>query len=241
MTNNDKNYLDILRKIKIFDGCDDETFLNILKHSRLKRYSDKETILEQNKKIRYIYFILAGNVFIKYHSHLGKEIFLRLHGPGDVIGIISTFDGQPASGSFIASGHVVVAALSQKVFREICANDSHIAYALLNTIATRSRSLISRFVEHNALGAANRVHAELLRMGRANLVSTNSAEVKPYLTHSEIAFRVTTQREVVAREFNYLKRQNIIRTTRSCLYIDDMKRLEEIVKNITGNERNIAN
>jgi len=240
MSKNDKKYLDILRNIKIFDGCSDEIISNILAYSRIKKFRDKEIILEQNKRSRYIYFILEGNVFIKYHSHLGKDLFLRLHGPGDVIGIISTFDRQPASGSFIASGHAVVAALSQKDFREICASDSHVAYAVLNIVATRSRSLISRFVEHNALGAANRVHAELLRLGRANLVSNNSAEVKPYLTHSEIAFRVTTQREVVAREFNYLKRQNIIRTTRSCLYIDDLKRLENLVKSITGHEGTIT-
>lgn len=134
----------------------------------------------------------------------------------------------------------MVAALPQKIFREICASNSRIAYAVLNTVAARSRALISRFVEHNALGAANRVHAELLRLGRANLVSKNSAEVKPYLTHSEIAFRVTTQREVVAREFNFLKKQNIIRTTRSCLYIDDMKRLEGLVKGMTGQEATVA-
>ena len=49
MINGEKNYLEKLKKIKIFAGCDDETISTIVKNSRIKSFKDKETILEQNK------------------------------------------------------------------------------------------------------------------------------------------------------------------------------------------------
>ena len=221
--------------IKIFENCGENLLQELYKQSKFKKFRDNETIIGQVKESKFTYFILSGCVFVKYNSHHGKEMFVRAFGSGEIFGEISTFDGRRSNGSFVASGDVTVAAIPKKLFRKICSENAEIAFATLNTLAIRTRWLLRRMIELSTLGAANRVHAELLRIGRNNHVSENCAEIKPSLTHTEIAFRASTQREVVSREINYLKKQNIVRTNRTCLCIDDMARLEEIVDNATGN------
>jgi CRP-like cAMP-binding protein len=52
--------------------------------------------------------------------------------------------------------------------------------------------------------------------------------------HSDIASRVSTTRETVARVLSDLTRQGILERTRDSLIIRDVERLEEMVEEVRG-------
>jgi CRP-like cAMP-binding protein len=96
------------------------------------------------------------------------------------------------------------------------------------------RSAIDRIMDLSTLAAISRVHAELLRQARSLPEGTNAAVIEPIPIHSDIASRVSTTRETVARALNDLARKGVLERTRNSLRILDVRRLEAMVEEVRG-------
>jgi CRP-like cAMP-binding protein len=96
------------------------------------------------------------------------------------------------------------------------------------------RSNTGRIMDLSTLGANNRVHAELLRLAKATLKPDNTAEITPIPIHGDIASRVSTTRETVARVLSDLTRQGIIEKRGHSLMVLDYERLEQMVDEVRG-------
>jgi CRP-like cAMP-binding protein len=87
----------------------------------------------------------------------------------------------------------------------------------------------------SALGANNRVHAELLRLARANAKGDgNQARISPIPIHADIASRVSTTRETVARVMGDLTKEGLLRKDRNALVVPDLSALEALVLSVRG-------
>jgi predicted transcriptional regulator len=58
--------------------------------------------------------------------------------------------------------------------------------------------------------------------------------IKPIPVHNDIASRVSTTRETVARVLNSLARQGLIERRKDCLVIRDIDRLQGMVEEVRG-------
>jgi DNA-binding MarR family transcriptional regulator len=76
----------------------------------------------------------------------------------------------------------------------------------------------------------HRIYAELLRRSRPDPTDERQAVVSPPPTHSDIAARVSTRREMVARELKALERAGLLLKRRGAFVITNvpelMQRLE---------------
>ena len=86
----------------------------------------------------------------------------------------------------------------------------------------------------STLGANNRVHADLLRLAEAGDKKDNTVMIKPIPVHGDIASRIGTTRETVARVLNDLSRRGIVKRTKDALVVSDLARLNEIVEDVRG-------
>jgi CRP-like cAMP-binding protein len=86
----------------------------------------------------------------------------------------------------------------------------------------------------STLGANNRVHAELLRLAGSNIQDDNTARISPIPIHGDIASRVSTTRETVARVFSDLTREGTLKRDRDALIILDVEKLNDIVEQVRG-------
>jgi CRP-like cAMP-binding protein len=86
----------------------------------------------------------------------------------------------------------------------------------------------------STLAAQNRVQAELLRQAQGRERRANAAIIAPIPVHSDIASRVSTTRETVARVMNDLARKGIVERRKGALVIHDMRRLESLVEDVRG-------
>ena len=86
----------------------------------------------------------------------------------------------------------------------------------------------------STLAANNRVQADLLRQALNNLNGDNSASISPIPVHADIASRVSTTRETVARVMNDLARQGIVERQKNVFVIQDVNRLQEMIEKVRG-------
>ena len=66
-----------------------------------------------------------------------------------------------------------------------------------------------RMNDLSTVGSNKRVHAEFLRLAKPGMKFGNSADISPIPIHCDIAVRVGTTRETLARIFSDLTREGI--------------------------------
>jgi CRP-like cAMP-binding protein len=105
---------------------------------------------------------------------------------------------------------------------------------LLRQLAALVRGLTDRVVDYSTLGVRNRIQAELVRMAREAGIKANRAVLSPIPRHVDIASRVSTNREAVARELADLARKGLIERRRGAIEVLDVKRLAAMVDEVRG-------
>jgi CRP-like cAMP-binding protein len=71
----------------------------------------------------------------------------------------------------------------------------------------------------------HRIYAELLRRSRTDPTDDHRAVVSPPPVHADIAARVSTRREMVARELKALEREGLLTKRRGAFVITDVPSL----------------
>ncbi|NKB48964.1 MAG: helix-turn-helix domain-containing protein, partial [Alphaproteobacteria bacterium] len=107
------------------------------------------------------------------------------------------------------------------------------AIEVLRELAQFVRVSTNRIMELSTLGAHNRVHSEILREARALAgADDNSARISPIPVHADIASRVSTTRETVARVLSDLAKQGVVKREKNALVVTDLEQLEKIVNEV---------
>ena len=199
-----------------------------------RRYAADQRILSHKDQDRDVYFIISGKVRVTIYSLSGKEITFRDQSAGEMFGELGAIDGEPRSAHVMALEDSLVASMSRETFWEVLGGYPEVAEFTFKRLATLVRQLSERVFEFSTLAVRNRIHAELLRLARENLHGDNTAAVTPSPTHAEIASRISTHREAVTREYHELASEGLIEQRRGELVINDVARLENMVREVTG-------
>jgi CRP-like cAMP-binding protein len=154
---------------------------------------------------------------------------------GGVFGELAALDGSPRSASVMTVGDTVVASLNHEQFFALLAGQPDVAMAVMRRLTNIVRTATTRILDLSTLGANNRVHADLLQMARtARITEEGHAAISPIPVHSDIAARVSTTRETVARVLNDLSRKKIVRRDQNALVVLDVDRLSDMVEEVRG-------
>ena len=198
------------------------------------RYQEGHQIVSYTDPSRDVFLIVSGKVRVTLYSRAGREVTFRDLGAGDSFGEVSAIDGGTRSATVVSLADTFVARMAAPVFWELLEQYPSVSRQVLEGLAFLVRRLTDRVVEFSTLGVNNRIHAELLRLARANPSEENHAEVSPVPTHMDIANRVSTHREAVTRELARLSRTGMIERRKGTLLVPDVERLERMVQEVTG-------
>ncbi len=199
-----------------------------------RHYSSQEQIIDRQSDTTDIFFVAEGRVRIVNYSLSGREITFDELGQGEHFGELAAIDGQPRSASVMAMNNCLVASLSQDRFRAIVQEHPQMALRLMEDLAGMVRSSTERIMDLSTLAANNRVQAEVLRQAREFSEDDICAIIKPIPVHSDIASRVSTTRETVARVMNDLARQGVVERRKDALVIGNIEQLSEMVEEVRG-------
>lgn len=225
---------DQLTDIRLLSELSEDEVGVVEKNCRWKVYGAGEQIIDQHSDSRDIFFVADGRVRVVNYSLSGREITFDDLEAGSHFGELAAIDGLPRSASVMALTETHIASLSAEKFHAIILEHPAIALKLMKHLAHLVRTSTSRIMELSTLGANNRIHADLLRMGRKLTEDDMTAVIKPIPVHSDVASRVSTTRETVARVMNDLARKGIVERQKSALVIKDLDRLEDMVEDVRG-------
>jgi CRP/FNR family cyclic AMP-dependent transcriptional regulator len=193
-----------------------------------------ETIVDRQSDSTDIYFVVSGRVRVVNFSLSGREITFDEMLPGRYFGQLAALDNQPRSASVIAVEDSLLASLGQKVFMNLLMIYPEIAVKLLAEMAQIIRVSTDRIMDLSTLGANNRVYAEILRLAQQGMTGDNTAKISPIPIHSDVASRVSTTRETVARVFSDLTKRELLERKGDALLIHDVEYLQDIVEDFRG-------
>ena len=126
----------------------------------------------------------------------------------------------------VAAESTLVAVLPSARFIELLREHGEVTFALLQRLTGMVRMGDVRIMELSTLAATQRVYAELLRMARPDAAVPSLWVIHPLPPLREIASRISTTRETVARALSQLYPTGLVRRKGKSLYIPDREKLE---------------
>jgi CRP/FNR family cyclic AMP-dependent transcriptional regulator len=221
-----------LKGFSLFDGWPDKVREAYEQRCAWRRYHPQEQIIDRLSDTHEVFFIASGTVRVVNYSMSGREIsFDDLHA-GEFFGELAAIDGKPRSATVVAMTDSVLAIMPPETFREMVTEHPALALAIMRRLAKIIRAATGRIMDLSTLAAHDRVCNELVRMARPLLKEDGTARITPIPIHSDIASRVSTTRETVARVFGELTRRGFLKREHDSLLVRDFEALEELVEEI---------
>lgn len=208
----------------------------LVRQCRFRRFAPGEHIIDGQSDSRDVFFVIEGTVRVVNYSLSGREVTLADIVAGGFFGELAALDGGPRSAFVVAQGgEAVTAAMPYEVFLDLLAQKPVLGLEIMKRLARIVRQATERIMDLSTLGANNRVHAELLRQAWSSPNDGRAATITPIPLHADIASRVSTTRETVARVLNDLARSGILERKKNSLLVRDMSRLAMLVEDVRGN------
>jgi len=215
-----------LSGIALLHGLDEATRLHLESRCHWRRYSAGETVLERGSESREVLFIAQGAVNVVNFSLAGREVAYATLRTGDCFGELAAIDGQPRSASVVAVEKTLLAVLPSDRFLGLLRENAEITFRLLQRLTRMVRSGDVRIMELSTLAATQRVYAELLRMAVPDAAVPSLWVIHPLPPLREIASRIGTTRETVARALSQLYPTGLLRRKGRSLYLMDRDKLQ---------------
>ncbi|AIB11522.1 Crp/Fnr family transcriptional regulator [Azospirillum argentinense] len=222
-----------LDEITLLSPLSAEERAAVARQCRWRRFHANEQIIDHQGESRDVALVVQGRVRVLSHSPAGREISFDDIEAGGFLGEMAAIDGLPRSASAMALEEgTLIAFLAPRPFQELVSGHPDLAMAVMRRLCRVVRIATDRVMELSTLGANNRVHAELLRLAKRGRVEGATAVIAPIPVHADIASRVSTARETVARVLNDLARDGLVERRADALVVRDLDRLEALVEDV---------
>lgn len=221
--------MESLSQIPLFSDLESADLERYSKACSWRRYDENELIIDFEDDTRDVRLIASGKVRIILRIATGKEVILAEMQDGEFFGEIAAIDNEGRSANVTALVRSHMCIMPQRIFLEMVGKFPSVNQKLMQTLASRCRSLNSRLAEHCFLQTKHRLYTELLRQSKPRMGHPNQRSISPPPIQKDLAARIGTRREVVSREIANLKRNNIVDKTTGALILCDLPRLNGLI------------
>ena len=221
---------ELLRNVTILAALPDSVIREIGEKTSWSRYDRRQQIVSEGDPSTDVFFVVEGVIEAKSFSSQGKEVTYSETRQGGLFGEFSAIDGEPRSATVIAIEPCLIGRMTAVDFVATLLAHPELHMRLTESLVAKARSMSRRIYEFSTLAVRNRIHAELLRLGKAGTVKDGAPTIEPAPTHHELATRVSTHREAVTRELNQLASSGIIELGNRRIAIREMEQLQNMVE-----------
>ena len=204
-----------LRRISLFLEVPTADLDELATGLRRRRYARGQVIFTQGDPGNSLCMIEEGRVRIVVSSDDGKELVLRVFGPGDFFGELALLDGEPRSTDAVAQEACQLLLLQRSDFLSFLEARPKVAITLLAAISRKLRLTTQQAQDVAFLDVPARVARTVLDQASAE----NGGPPICRLTQSELAGIVGATRESVNKWLGYYERQGLIRRQRGAVTI----------------------
>lgn len=186
-----------------------------------------DVLFEEGQPCRGLFIVAEGEVEVRQTSLRGREQVFHSEGPGATLGEAPVFDPGGYIATAVASRAARVLLLRRGDILDVCRRHPAVALAMLETLARRVRRFAEIVGDLAFRPVPERLarHIEALARGRP---PGSSLDLE--LTQAQLAARLGTVRELVARAFSQLEATGIISRRRARVVIRDRARLAALAR-----------
>jgi len=217
-----------LRRVPYFVSLPTIELSRLAAQCSMRSLDAGEVLFEEGQPCRGLFIVADGLIEIRQISLRGREQVFHTEGPGATLGEAPLFDGGGYIASAVARAPTQILFLARAQLVCLCQRRPAVALAILTSLARRVRHFANLVSDLTFLPVPGRL---------ARHLATSLAEpVKPgmslelTLTHAQLAARLGTVRELVARAFSELEKTRVISRKQSRVVIRDPARLAALAR-----------
>jgi CRP-like cAMP-binding protein len=212
-----------LRSCPYFHGLDDEILVELVSGLRLIRYERGEVVFWQDEPCPGLQIIERGMVKLFKLSPQGRELIVNIFKDGATFAEVPVFDGGRNPVNVAALEESDIWLLDTAVIRRLMEKHPEMSRQVMLNLAKNLRMMVGIIEEVSFYQVTPRLARLLSQMTPDELGGSESAR----LTQDQMAARLGTVREVVARALRELERSGAIRVDRRQIHIVDARVLKE--------------
>jgi CRP-like cAMP-binding protein len=219
-----------LDAVDLFASLDASARQALERRCTWRRWAAGEQIIDRETTSNDVYFLVTGRARVVDYSDTGhREVIFDEIEPGGYFGELAAIDGEPRSANIVAVEETVTAALTAEAFIDVLFEHREAGITFMRRLTEVVRQSTTRIMDLSTVGVHNRIYTELLRQARTGGGRPpNTAAIHPMPVHSDIAARVSTTRETVARVLSDLSHRGLLLREQDCLILRDVKTLTEL-------------
>ncbi|GAB4425917.1 MAG: Crp/Fnr family transcriptional regulator [Anaerolineales bacterium] len=204
----------LLRRNEYFEGLDEALLQQIAAHMQLREFERGEALFWEGDECAGLHIIEQGFVKLYRISPQGRQYIVRVLQEGDTCNEVPTFDGGTNPVNLEALETTQVWVIQADILRELLKKHPEFAEKVINNFARNLRGLVRMVSEMAFYQVTHRL---------ARLISAQSPDElsgTPW-TQEQLAARLGTVREVVARSLKELERSGAINVEKRRINISD--------------------
>jgi CRP-like cAMP-binding protein len=224
---------EILRRVSYFASVPASELRRAAARCRTRSVGAGEAVFDEGQPCPGLLVVVEGLVEIRQISLRGREQVFHTEGPGATLGEVPLFDAGGYLASAVAAAPTRLLLLPRAEVMRLCQRHPAVALAMLETMARRVRRFASIITDLAFRPVTERLARYLEAAAGEPLAPGTRVDLR--LTQAQLAARLGTVRELVARAFSDLADRGIITRDRSRLVIRDPARLAALARG--GGER----
>lgn len=222
----EKTKLWYLQNFNLFKEVDEQTLMEMAVKSHMSRSKKKEVIYFPEEPSDTIYFLKGGKIKLSRISPDGQTTTLALLGAGEIFGESAILGQKTHENIAEVVEDALICAIDKRVFQELLEKSNMLNRSVNTLIGERIRSVESKIEDLVFKDAHERVVDFLARYVKTfGKQLVDIWEVRPFLTHQEIAELTATSRQTVNAILNELKSEGKIDFSRQYLRVPDLQDL----------------
>ena len=207
-------------------GLEPDERASLKEAGRTRVHRRGTTLLNEGDTSDRVIIVTKGRVKVSYFTEDGREVMLAVRGPGDLLGELSAFDGEPHSATADAMEEVETLTLSRTAFAEWLKQNPRVALSLLELLTRRLRDADLKRIEFTAYDTVGRVARRLLELSeRFGEETDDGLKITLPLSQEELASWTGCSREAASKALQALRKRGLVETRRRAVVVLDREGL----------------
>jgi CRP-like cAMP-binding protein len=218
----------VLARVPYFASLSAAELRKLASRCASRRFGLEIALFEEGEPCHGLFIITEGAVEIRQVSLRGREQVFHTEGPGATLGEGPLFDRGGYIASAVATAPTRALFLRRADLLVLCRQHPGVALAIMETLARRLRHFAEMVSDLAFRPISERLARYLDAVPRRP--GSTGTEITLTLTHAQLAARLGTVRELVARAFFQLEQSGVIMRKRGRLVIRDPARLASLAR-----------
>ncbi len=222
---------EVLAALPVFAGLSDRDWEKVGDLFSERQYQKDDYIFLEGEAPEALYVVKSGKVKVLRHSPDGKDVVLRMAGPGQLLGSVAVFDGGGYPGTAQAIEDCTVLVIIRNDCLTLVTRFPVFGLTVINDMGIRLRSSAEQIRSLAVERVEQRIARTLLKLGQTAGADTPEGRVIELpLTRQDVADMTGTTVETAIRVMSKFRREELIFTRRGKVVLVDVDALQEIAE-----------